>query len=941
MPVTVVAPEAKSPDEPKSSKDEAVDISGGMFHPGKKLAPKMKKAGEGGMEVYISCGKKNESYTVRMKQNADGTFASVSPFTIPIALPFLGHLLANLTGSIESSKLTAQVSISDLAKAITEDVGKKQWKGISLETLQEHLECGYNEGVLTFVIKNMNVKIGGFADGTFNASLDKKKNIVVDASAGVKVKGIADAQLNLHADNHGNLSGSASVSASLKSFSGKVTVIYRSDGKIDVEGVLAYAGGDKLSGSVHVMVTDKETADNFTNAHLNAKTTNDIKVPKPGTKPGDRAVVAVGNLGFKLTDWLNGETGVIVDSDSHVTFIGKISTGAKEFQLFPKWEMKPFTIIPPIKVTAAYGVPWVANVHVGASVGLTANAWAGPGVLRNIVVEGTYSTNPNIAKNIAISGSFNLSAAAALVLRAEGLLGVTLLGIDLDGGIGINASAGLKGYVEATPTIGFREPREFYVKGSLDIGMQPFLGLSGDMFARLDTWLLKKEWKRPLFNLEYPVPYEFGLSVDMGEYVIGSGKMPDFKMKPFQFDGSKFLGDISDEKVPGGGGHSSQNKQGAFKDELPPDKAAKAVTKKPQPTQKPEKKEIPSGPGKGLRADAQAAEKSKREKDNTAAAKTHGSPAPAPGKDAAGHPPVKDNRTGTSAPNGKGQPSSQNGSGTDKRTPSQKQIDVDNALKEGTAFLKSGSHTSLVIDHQLLGLKKAHNLSEFRLVVDKHDGGKEIVHLHAAASPGKDGEKVTIDADNRPEQLIGKSTPILDKLVEVESDAAIRYVREFFKDYDGTRYQKPADLVAYVEHRAARKLGRKGEEKSRTKYGDVTGIKNTRKETFKVFDNENLSGSFRVRIPDLFLEDTVVGDIKDVNTISLDEQMRDDVRISGGLFATFYSSGKKVGKTRFDLVVRTNILSEDGKHDVERTHVSGPLKGEIENAGGKILRIIE
>ena len=55
--------------------------------------------------------------------------------------------------------------------------------------------------------------------------------------------------------------------------------------------------------------------------------------------------------------------------------------------------------------------------------------------------------------------------------------------------------AGIKGYGEATPTIGYREPAnpgedrkgEFFIRGDLEIAAQPFLGLSGDVFVEIDA----------------------------------------------------------------------------------------------------------------------------------------------------------------------------------------------------------------------------------------------------------------------------------------------------------------------------------------------------------------------------------------------------------------------------------------------------------------------
>jgi len=210
--------------------------------------------------------------------------------------------------------------------------------------------------------------------------------------------------------------------------------------------------------------------------------------------------------------------------------------------------------------------------------------------------------------------------------------------------------------------------------------------------------------------------------------------------------------------------------------------------------------------------------------------------------------------------------------------------------------------------------------------------------IKISIKPNNTEKNVTLNSgdDDRPKELIGKKTPNLDKLEEREKGVTVRYVKEFLSVYQGVKYQVPKDIVPYVEHRAARKLGKSGESNSLAKYSQESGISGLSKPLIDVYDSVALKGEPRVRIPDIYKEGVVVGDVKDVQTQSLDAQMRDNVAIIEGK-ATYH--GEKTGiankPRKFDLVVRD---SKDGT--VAGTHVSGPLKEAIEQTGGEIYEII-
>ncbi|HEY8561397.1 MAG TPA: hypothetical protein VIL74_13555 [Pyrinomonadaceae bacterium] len=205
--------------------------------------------------------------------------------------------------------------------------------------------------------------------------------------------------------------------------------------------------------------------------------------------------------------------------------------------------------------------------------------------------------------------------------------------------------------------------------------------------------------------------------------------------------------------------------------------------------------------------------------------------------------------------------------------------------------------------------------------------------VHAEMNPTTDE---TVEAETkRPPELEGKSTPNLDKLEkEHEEGVSVRYVSEY-KKYKGTKYK---DVVTYVEHRAARKLGRVKEKPGLAAYaaaGGAVSAKNNK--TIEMLRRRGTGYSVdRDRIPDFFSEGVVVGDVKDVKTQSFDAQMKDNLRIAKADRVRVRGKTTLItGKCRFDLVVRAPKDST-----TEGTHVSENLKTAIASTGGQIYEVL-
>jgi hypothetical protein len=420
-----------------------------------------------------------------------------------------------------------------------------------------------DSGKLHLGISGGPIRLGGaFTITNFKFALVNEA-VTFAAGADVSVKGLGTGNLTLKRDEKGLITGKVAVALQLpKNFSGSVDVAW--DGRaITGMGKVGYQG-EKLSGEVTLQLMEKGKA-------LALEQTKKAPPPAEGAAAGggaakppakkksgkvDYVVFGEGDLTFAFTDWLNGTAHVIVDPKGFVTIIGKI-TPQKEFELFPQkdYNKKLFKI----EARASYGIPVVGNLFIFANIGLGAFAKLGPAKFYKIEVAGTYSTDPNKNKDFSIKGSLNVSAAAGLKLRGEVGAGIEILGHDLKAGGGVDATAGIKGYAEATPVIGYREKGapgedkkgEFFIRGDLEIAAQPFFGLSGDLFLEVDSpwWspLPDKRWTWPLGSKEWPLGRSFGFGASI-DYVFGSGKPPEITFPPVEFSADKFTSDMLNDK---------------------------------------------------------------------------------------------------------------------------------------------------------------------------------------------------------------------------------------------------------------------------------------------------------------------------------------------------------------------------------------------------------
>lgn len=577
-----------APTLPADVPADVVELAGGQeFAPPEPVGIYLAGRRQGGQVRVRLDGLSTGVITVRRK---GAGYETERPQPLPLDHPLLRPLPATvrpvIAVSIEAGVVTGRASVlvggrllpgrSALLDSLAENAAALGWHG--LDALRfTGITNELSGTTLKVKAENLSFGISRFLRASGSLGLENDK-LTVDATATGEVPGLGTITVPISLAPDGSLSGSAKVALALKGFSGELTAAY-ARGVVDVQGTVQYTN-EKFDGQVTIVATDKESAKALTASHTPAEAaaaapvpgtgsgaTGDVApaagateatAPAPGPRPGPRVVVGWGTVRVRLADWLSGEAMVVVDQKGDVTVVGTI-TPRMETPLFEQRDwIRP---LPKLEVRALYGVPVVGNVFLFANVGLEAVAKLGPATLDRMEMTGTWSTDPDVLQSFGLTGTLNISAFAGLRLTAEGGAGVEILDHDIKAGVAISALAGIRGYVEATPSIGYRETAdpqagkrgEFFIAGHMEIAAQPFLGLSGEMFIDLDSpfWspAPDKRWPWPIGQLEYPLPGEFGIGADV-EHVLGSGTVPEITFGEVQFSPEKFMTDLVSDHVP-------------------------------------------------------------------------------------------------------------------------------------------------------------------------------------------------------------------------------------------------------------------------------------------------------------------------------------------------------------------------------------------------------
>ncbi|MDJ0679268.1 MAG: DUF4157 domain-containing protein [Xenococcaceae cyanobacterium MO_167.B52] len=424
----------------------------------------------------------------------------------------------------------------------------------------------FSQGSLNLGIKNFKVNWAKVLSGTLSVTVDDEEVTDFKCALNLKsIKGLGSGKLDIQGSPDKEITGKGEAEVTWKSLTGKIDLAWDGETFIAV-GEVAYQG-EKLSGVVILKLMDKKKAvelEEGKKAPAEKPTEPAEPAKEAAKKPGGKAPKAdyvafgEGTLDFQFNDWLTGKAQVIIDQKGHLTIIGEITPQAE----VPLFDQKDYVKeLFKIEPRASYGIPVVGNVFIFGNISLSAFAKIGPGKLYKISAEGTYSTDPKKSTDFKIQASLNISAAAGIKLRGEAGAGLEVLDHDIKAGAGIDGIAGIRGYAEATPVIGYREQPaaeaedkkgEFFISGDVEIASQLFLGLQGDLFVELDSpWWSPapdKKWTWPLGQKEWPLGKSYGVVASV-DYVIGSNQFPSVELKPVDFSADKFLTDLYNDKA--------------------------------------------------------------------------------------------------------------------------------------------------------------------------------------------------------------------------------------------------------------------------------------------------------------------------------------------------------------------------------------------------------
>jgi hypothetical protein len=500
-----------------------------------------------------------------------------------LAVRFRSGLVQGHLSLLAGEKL---LSASELPGRLQKAADALGWAG--LDRLQLPIATNTLQG-RSLVVRSdaVRFRVGGFLSGQGTFALEGEA-VTFAATLTGKVPGVDELKVPISRAVDGSLTGSITVAVTLRNFSGQLTAAF-GHGLVDVHGTATYTT-ERMSGTVTIVATDKETAKALTASQLPDEVmglahtlvgpeaaagvapaaANGAAAPAPavatdgvaaaaGPRPGPRVVVGWGTLHVELAEWLSGDALVVMEPDGNVTVVGKVTPKMKR----PLVEQQPEKTVPilSLKPRASYGLPVIGNIYIEASIELEAFARFGPVTLDKMELGGNWSTNPERLKSLGLTGTLNASAVAGLRLTAEGKAGLEILDHDIAVGVGLKATAGIKGYVVAVPRIGYRELAdplagkrgEFFNGGHLEVAAQPFLGLEGYFFVELDSpWWSPapdKRWPWPIGSLEYALPGAFGIGADI-EHVLGSGQVPVVTISQVSFNPENFLTDMVDEKIP-------------------------------------------------------------------------------------------------------------------------------------------------------------------------------------------------------------------------------------------------------------------------------------------------------------------------------------------------------------------------------------------------------
>jgi len=419
----------------------------------------------------------------------------------------------------------------------------------------------------------LTVDLGPGGEGRLEASYSETGEFAISSNITLTIPGLGEAQISVaYAD--GDISGEAAVPIDtevLPGISGDVTVRYEQNlwsGETD----LAYAADDgKLSGSVHITVQQNDA--------------------------GGLELGGSGSVTAQLAPRLSGTLTATILPEGGVDVSGAIEV-TEPLELFPEQSLDREL------VNYAQNIPlWailVAVIRVRAGV----RAGIGPGVFRNIRVEGSYTIGQDEADpSFSISGEMFIPAFVEGYVAFGAGLGLDVVLGSLTGGIEGVATAGLYGAISVVPELSY-EDGDWGIEGTATLAAGARLKLGLNAWAEIEAlWITvwSEEWE--LAEYVMPIGPDLALQARMN-YKFGQPLPPEIEFNSSDIDTESLIQSAMPKEgpAPSGAREALENRaewQGALREQrdppVPPEVAAQAnaTEQPPEPQGRPQRSDRP------------------------------------------------------------------------------------------------------------------------------------------------------------------------------------------------------------------------------------------------------------------------------------------------------------------------------------------------------------
>lgn len=411
----------------------------------------------------------------------------------------------------------------------------------------------------------LGVDLGPAGTGTLSASYNDTGDFHLGGDFDLTIPGLTSARVSV-AYTNGDLSGEVQVpidTAILPGLTGTVTVRY-GQGLWSGETEMQYsADNGKLSGTLRITVAQGEEG----NLQLGGG--------------GSVTAQLMPRLAGTLTAEILPEGGVDISGAIEVT---------EPLELFPEQRLDKelFKYSQNIPLWAML----VAVIRVRAGV----RAGIGPGVFRNIRVEGSYTIGQDDADpSFSISGEMFIPAFVEGYVAFGAGLGLDVLLGSLTGGIEGVATAGLYGAISVVPELNYADG-EWGIEGVATMAAGARLKLGLNAWAEVEAlWVTvwEREWE--LASHTMSIGPDLGLQARMS-YKFGQPEPPEIEMNSSDIDTESLIQEAMPKDGPAGSGarEALDNRaewQGALREQrqaaVPPEQAAQAQQAEtpPQPAQ--------------------------------------------------------------------------------------------------------------------------------------------------------------------------------------------------------------------------------------------------------------------------------------------------------------------------------------------------------------------